>query len=67
MLIELHVGDSNTRTRIADLDPSTARHPALDSIGPGTFEGVFNLGRTQGPSSFREGPITTIYSFESAF
>ena len=67
VLVELHVGDSDTRARIVDLDPSTARHPALDSIATGTFEDVFNLGRAQGPSSFLEGPITTIYSFESAF
>lgn len=67
VLIELEVDESGARARIVGLDPSTARHPALDSIRVGTSAGAFNLGRARGPSSFGEGPLTTIYSFEGAY
>ena len=66
VLIQLYVGEPNKHARIVGLDPSTIRHPALDSIGVGTFIGVFNLGRAQGPFSFEEGQLTTIYSFDAA-
>ena len=62
VLIELSVGTSGTLARIVGLDPSETRHPMLGSIRIGTMAGVFNLGRTLGPSSFREGPLTTIYA-----
>ena len=65
--IELRMDDVDTSCRIVGLNPSMTRHPALDYIGAGTLVGVFNLGRLQGPSSFAEGPLTTIYSFETGF
>ena len=65
VLLELQVDNFSTRARIVDLNPSVTRHPALGSVRAGRGVGVFNVGRAQGPSSFREGPLTTIYLFDT--
>lgn len=63
LLLEVRLDREEGTYRVLDLDPSQQRHPALASIVPGMPVGIFNLGRSQGPTSFREGAMTTIYRF----
>lgn len=65
VLMELRVAASGTLVRVVGLNPSETRHPMLDSIRIGTAAGAFNLGQILGPSSFRKGPLTTIYAFST--